>query len=114
LAKLASGVAVIRVGAVTDLELRERHDRVQDALCATRAAMEQGIVAGGGAALLHAGKALAELKPENDEQKVGIDIVRHALRAPAWQIVASAPLRTGMTERLDEVRLASQSHGLMI
>ncbi len=92
LAKLASGVAVIRVGGATDLELRERRDRVQDALCATRAAMEQGIVAGGGAALLHAGKALAELKPENDEQKAGIDIVRRALRAPAWQIAENSGL----------------------
>jgi chaperonin GroEL len=90
LAKLASGVAVIRVGGATELELRERHDRVQDALCATRAAMEEGIVAGGGAALLHAGKALAELKPENDEQKAGIDIVRRALRAPAWQIAENS------------------------
>jgi chaperonin GroEL len=90
LAKLASGVAVIRVGGATDLELRERRDRVQDALCATRAAMAQGIVAGGGAALLHAGKALAELKPENDEQKAGIDIVRRALRAPAWQIAENS------------------------
>ncbi len=90
LAKLASGVAVIRVGGATDLELRERRDRVQDALCATRAAMEQGIVAGGGAALLHAGKALAELKPENDEQRAGIDIVRRALRAPAWQIAENS------------------------
>jgi chaperonin GroEL len=92
LAKLASGVAVIRVGAVTDLELRERHDRVQDALCATRAAMEQGIVAGGGAALLHAGKALADLKPENDVQRAGIDIVRRALRAPTWQIAENSGL----------------------
>jgi chaperonin GroEL len=92
LAKLASGVAVIRVGGATDLELRERRDRVQDALCATRAAMEQGIVAGGGAALLHAGKALAELTPENDEHKAGIDIVRRALRAPAWQIAENSGL----------------------
>jgi chaperonin GroEL len=92
LAKLSSGVAVIRVGGTTELELRERRDRVQDALCATRAAMEQGIVAGGGAALLHAGKALSELKPENDEQKAGIDIVRRALRAPAWQIAENCGL----------------------
>jgi chaperonin GroEL len=90
LAKLTSGVAVIRVGGATELELRERRDRVQDALCATRAAMEEGIVAGGGAALLHASKALARLKPENDEQKVGIAIVRRALQAPAWQIAENA------------------------
>jgi chaperonin GroEL len=92
LAKLASGVAVIRVGGATELELSERRDRVQDALCATRAAMEEGVVAGGGTALLHAGKALAELKPENDEQKAGIDIVRRALRAPAWQIAENSGL----------------------
>jgi chaperonin GroEL len=90
LAKLTSGVAVIRVGGATELELRERKDRVQDALCATRAAVEEGIVAGGGAALLHAAKALANLKPENDDQKVGIDIVRRALRAPVWQIAENA------------------------
>jgi len=90
LAKLSSGVAVIRVGGASNLELRERRDRVQDALCATRAAAEQGIVAGGGAALLHAGKALADLKPENDEHKAGIDIVRRALRAPAWQIAENS------------------------
>jgi chaperonin GroEL len=90
LAKLTSGVAVIRVGGATELELRERRDRVQDALCATRAAMEEGIVAGGGAALIHADKALARLKAENDEQKVGIDIVRRALRAPVWQIAENS------------------------
>jgi chaperonin GroEL len=90
LAKLTSGVAVIRVGGATEFEMRERRDRVQDALCATRAAMEEGIVAGGGAALLHADKALAKLKAENDEQKVGIDIVRRALRAPVWQIAENS------------------------
>jgi len=92
LAKLASGVAVIRVGGATELELRERRDRVADALCATRAAMEQGIVAGGGAALLHAGKALDGIEPENDEHKAGIDIVRRALRAPARQIAENSGL----------------------
>jgi chaperonin GroEL len=90
LAKLTSGVAVIRVGGATEFEMRERRDRVQDALCATRAAMEEGIVAGGGAALIHADKALAKLKAENDEQKVGIDIVRRALRAPVWQIAENS------------------------
>jgi chaperonin GroEL len=90
LAKLTSGVAVIRVGGATELEMRERRDRVQDALCATRAAMEEGVVAGGGAALLHADKALAKLKAENDDQKVGIDIVRRALRAPVWQIAENS------------------------
>jgi chaperonin GroEL len=83
-------VAVIRVGGATELEMRERRDRVQDALCATRAAMEEGVVAGGGAALIHADKALAKLKAENDDQKVGIDIVRRALRAPVWQIAENS------------------------
>jgi chaperonin GroEL len=90
LAKLSSGVAVIRVGGATELELSERRDRVQDALCATRAAMEEGIIAGGGAALLHAGTALAELKAENEDQKAGINIVRRALRAPVWQIAENS------------------------
>jgi chaperonin GroEL len=90
LAKLTSGVAVIRVGGATELELRERRDRVQDALCATRAAVEEGVVPGGGAALLHGVKALANLKTKNDDQRVGIDIVRRALRAPAWQIAENA------------------------
>jgi chaperonin GroEL len=90
LAKLAGGVAIIRVGGATETEVHERKDRVEDAMHATRAAVEEGVVAGGGVALLHGIKALAKLAPENDDQKVGIDIVRRALRAPAWQIAANA------------------------
>jgi chaperonin GroEL len=90
LAKLAGGVAVIRVGGATEVEVKERKDRVDDAMHATRAAVEEGIVAGGGAALLYATKALAKLKPENDDQKVGIDIVRRALQMPARQIAENA------------------------
>src|SRR6185312_6496977 len=90
LAKLAGGVAVIRVGGATEVEVKERKDRVDDAMHATRAAVEEGIVPGGGVALLYAGKALAQLKPENDDQKVGIDIVRRALQAPLRQIVENA------------------------
>src|SRR5579864_515782 len=90
LAKLAGGVAVIRVGGATEVEVKERKDRVEDAMHATRAAVEEGIVAGGGAALLYATKALTKLKPENDDQKVGVDIVRRALQAPARQIVENA------------------------
>jgi chaperonin GroEL len=90
LAKLAGGVAVIRVGGATEIEVKERKDRVDDAMHATRAAVEEGIVAGGGTALLYATKALAKLKPTNDDQRVGVDIVRRALQAPARQIADNA------------------------
>jgi len=92
LAKLAGGVAVIKVGAATEVEVKERKDLVEDALNATRAAVEEGIVAGGGAALLYATKALNKLNPENDDQRVGIDIVRRALEAPVRQIAENAGL----------------------
>jgi len=90
LAKLAGGVAVIRVGGASEVEVKERKDRVEDAMHATRAAVEEGVVAGGGVTLLYASKALGKLKPENDDQKVGIDIVRRALQAPARQIFENA------------------------
>ncbi len=90
LAKLAGGVAIIRVGGATEVEVKERKDRVDDAMHATRAAIEEGIVAGGGVALLYATKTLAKLKPENDDQKVGIDIVRRALQTPVRQIAENA------------------------
>ena len=90
LAKLAGGVAIIRVGGATETEVKERRDRVDDALHATRAAVQEGIVAGGGVALLYAVKALEKLKGDNDDQKVGVDIVRRALQAPLRQIVENA------------------------
>ncbi|HYD67181.1 chaperonin GroEL, partial [Azospirillum sp.] len=90
LAKLAGGVAVLRVGGATEVEVKERKDRVDDAMHATRAAVEEGIVAGGGTALLYATRALDALKPLNDEQRVGIDIVRRALQAPVRQIAYNA------------------------
>ncbi|WP_374655977.1 chaperonin GroEL [Dongia sp.] len=90
LAKLAGGVAVIRVGGATEVEVKERKDRVDDAMHATRAAVEEGIVAGGGVALLYSIKALDKLKVENEDQKVGIDIVRRALQAPVRQIAENA------------------------
>ena len=90
LAKLAGGVAVIKVGGATEVEVKERKDRVDDALHATRAAVEEGIVPGGGVALLRAIKALDALKFENDDQKVGIDIVAKALQTPARQIFTNA------------------------
>jgi chaperonin GroEL len=89
-AKLAGGVAIIRVGGASEIEVKERKDRVDDAMHATRAAVEEGVVAGGGVTLLYASKRLGGLNPENDDQKVGIDIVRRALRAPARQIFANA------------------------
>ena len=90
LAKLAGGVAVIRVGGATEIEVKERKDRVDDAVHATRAAVEEGVVPGGGVALLYATKGLGRLNPENDDQKVGIDIVRRALQAPARRVRSSS------------------------
>ena len=90
LAKLAGGVAVVRVGGSTEVEVKEKKDRVDDALNATRAAVEEGIVPGGGVALLEAGKALDDLKGENADQDAGIAIVRRALQAPIRQIVENA------------------------
>jgi chaperonin GroEL len=90
LAKLAGGVAVIKVGGASEVEVKERKDRVDDALHATRAAVEEGIVPGGGVALLRASKALDSLKPDNEDQKVGIQIVRKALQTPARQIFTNS------------------------
>jgi chaperonin GroEL len=90
LAKLAGGVAVIKVGGATEVEVKERKDRVDDALHATRAAVEEGIVPGGGVALLRAIKALEALKSNNEDQKTGIAIVRKALQAPSRQIFTNA------------------------
>ncbi|MBY3156344.1 chaperonin GroEL [Rhizobium laguerreae] len=90
LAKLAGGVAVIRVGGSTEVEVKEKKDRVDDALHATRAAVEEGILPGGGVALLRAVKALDNLNTANQDQRVGIDIVRRAVEAPARQIAENA------------------------
>ena len=90
LAKLAGGVAVIKVGGGSEVEVKERKDRVDDALHATRAAVEEGIVAGGGVALLYATQVLNDLKPLNEDQRVGIEIVRRALQAPVRQIAENS------------------------
>ena len=90
LAKLAGGVAVIRVGGATEIEVKEKRDRVEDAMNATRAAVEEGVVPGGGVALLRASKVLPGLTPENDDQRVGMDIIRKALQAPVRQIAENA------------------------
>ncbi len=90
LAKLAGGVAVIKVGGSTEIEVKERKDRVDDAMHATRAAVEEGVVAGGGSALLYATRSLEKLRTSNADQKAGIDIIRRALQAPVRQIVDNA------------------------
>jgi chaperonin GroEL len=90
LAKLAGGVAVINVGGATEVEVKEKRDRVDDALHATRAAVEEGVVPGGGSALLYATNALKKLTPENNDQQVGINIVLRALQAPIRQIAENA------------------------
>jgi chaperonin GroEL len=90
LAKLAGGVAVIKVGGATEIEVKERKDRVDDALNATRAAVEEGVVPGGGVALVHAGKILEGLKGDNADQVAGIAIIRKALQAPLRQIAENA------------------------
>jgi len=90
LAKLAGGIAVIRVGGATEIEVKERKDRVDDALNATRAAVQEGVVPGGGVALVHAGRVLATLKGENSDQDAGIKIVRRAIQAPLRQIAENA------------------------
>jgi chaperonin GroEL len=90
LAKLAGGVAIIRVGGSTEVEVKERKDRVDDSLHATRAAVEEGIVPGGGVALARASLILAKLKVDNDDQRVGIEIVRKAVQTPMRQIAENA------------------------
>jgi len=90
LAKLAGGVAVIRVGGATEVEVKERKDRVDDAMHATRAAVEEGVLPGGGVALLRSIKALEKLRTANSDQKTGIDIVRKALSWPARQIALNS------------------------
>jgi chaperonin GroEL len=90
LAKLAGGVAIIKVGGATEIEVKEKKDRVDDAMHATKAAVEEGVVAGGGSALLYAIRALDKIRSSNDDQKVGIEIVRRALQAPVRQIAENA------------------------
>jgi hypothetical protein len=112
LAKLAGGVAVIRVGirvgGATEVEVKERKDRVEDAMHATRAAVEEGIVAGGGVALLFAGNALDKLTPANDDQRVGVDIVRKALRWPTRLIAENAQGRHHRPDQGGAHRLAGR------
>ena len=90
LGKLSGGVAVLRVGGASEVEVKEKKDRIDDALNATRAAVKEGVVAGGGVALLYASKVLDNLKPLNDDQKAGINIIRKAIQAPIRQIAENA------------------------
>jgi len=90
LAKLSGGVAIIKVGGTTEIEVKEKKDRVDDALAATRAAMQEGIVAGGGSALVYAGRVLEKLKGANEDQNVGINIIKKVVRAPIRQIAENA------------------------
>jgi len=109
LAKLAGGVAVIRVGGATEVEVKEKKDRVDDATHATRAAVEEGIVPGGGVALLYAAKALDGLTPENNDQKVGIDIVKRALQSPARQVAAHDIDQKGLISQRDAAAQARRA-----
>tara|TARA_Y100001954_G_scaffold239337_1_gene313125 strand:+ start:6533 stop:8188 length:1656 start_codon:yes stop_codon:yes gene_type:complete len=110
LAKLVGGVAVINVGAPTETEMKEKKDRVEDALNATRAAVEEGIVVGGGAALIHATKALDSVKAEGEEQAFGVKIIRRALEEPLRQISSNAGFEASVV--VNEVRLSkSKSYG---
>ena len=108
-AKLAGGVAVIKVGAATEVEMKEKKDLVEDALHATRAAVEEGIVPGGGVALIRAINATANLKGDNDDQQVGIDIARRAIEYPMRAIVSNAGAEAAVV--VDKVKAASGNYG---
>ncbi|MBT7609866.1 MAG: chaperonin GroEL [Bacteriovoracaceae bacterium] len=108
LAKLSGGVAVVNVGAPTEVEMKEKKDRVEDALNATRAAVEEGIVVGGGSALLHTLAALDKIKTSNEEQKFGIKIVRRAIEEPLRQIVKNAGLEGSVV--VNEIRLSTKAN----
>jgi chaperonin GroEL len=109
LAKLAGGVAVIKVGAGTEVEMKEKKARVEDALHATRAAVEEGVVPGGGVALVRALQAINELKGDNDDQNVGIALLRRAVEAPLRQIVSNAGGEPSVV--VDKVKQGSGNYG---
>ena len=111
LAKLAGGVAVIKVGGATEVEVKERKDRVEDALNATRAAVEEGVVVGGGCALLYAAQDLDKVKSKGADQKAGIDIVKKALEAPIRQITTNAGVDGSViVGKLLEAKKSSQGY----
>jgi chaperonin GroEL len=108
-AKLAGGVAVIKVGAGSEVEMKEKKARVEDALHSTRAAVEEGVVAGGGVTLIRALQAISDLKGDNEEQNVGITIAKRAMEAPLRQIVANAGGEGSVV--VDKVKQGSGSYG---
>ena len=109
LAKIAGGVAVIKVGAATEIEMKEKKARVEDALHSTRAAVEEGVVAGGGVALIRACAAIAELKGDNHDQDVGVDIARRAMEDPMRQIVTNAGDEASVV--VNQVKASEGNHG---
>lgn len=109
LAKLVGGVAIVRVGAATEIEMKEKKDRVEDALNATRAAVEEGIVPGGGVALLNSVSALTQIKFSDEDEKSGVDIVRRALEEPIRQIAENAGVEGSIV--VDRVRQSKEGHG---
>ena len=109
LAKLAGGVAVLYVGAPSEVEMKEKKDRVDDALCATRAAIEEGIIPGGGVAYIRAQKVLEGLKADNDDEQTGIQIIRRAIEEPLRQIVENAGLEGSVV--VNEVRNGQGDYG---
>ncbi len=109
MAKLAGGVAVIKVGAATETEMKEKKDRVDDALHATRAAVEEGVVPGGGVALVRAMNALSELRGDNDDQNAGINILRRAMEAPLRQIVTNSGEEASVV--VNEVKSGTGNYG---
>jgi chaperonin GroEL len=110
LAKLSGGVAVIKVGAATEVELKEIKHRIEDALQATRAAVEEGIVAGGGVAFLDASEALAKLEVSDSDEKIGVDIIAKALTAPVKTIADNAGFEGAVV--VEKVRELPAGHGL--
>ncbi len=109
LAKIAGGVAVIKVGAATEIEMKEKKARVEDALHSTRAAVEEGVVAGGGVALIRACAAIASLKGDNDDQTVGVDIARRAMEEPMRQIISNAGDEASVV--VNAVKASKGNHG---
>ena len=96
IAMLSGGIGVIKVGATTELELNEKRDRVDDALCATKAAIKEGIVPGGGVVFINALDSLNRLKVVNEDEAIGVNIIRHAIQAPLREIVANAGMDSGV------------------
>jgi chaperonin GroEL len=109
LAKLAGGVAVIYVGAASEIEMKEKKDRFEDALAATRAAIEEGIIPGGGVAFIRSVSSLEKLKPENDDEETGINIVKRAIEEPLRQIVANAGIEGSVV--VNEVKNGKDDYG---